>query len=130
MDPLVVYASAVVLFGHSEIAKGLLDALKRHNVTRSRLFWVGSDSWGDSLNGVYPNLVSNLVSVEPKTFPSEEFDSYFESLNVFNHTSNLWFAEYWQDVLNCALNSTNSNLMPCNVANPPRQVMSRTHMYP
>ena len=116
MDPLVVNASAVVLFGHYDIAVGLLDALKRHNVTR-RLFWVGSDSWGDSLDGIYPNLVSNLVSVVPKTFPSEEFDRYFESLNIYNHTSNPWFAEFWQSAFNCTLNSNNSNLTPCNVAN-------------
>ena len=116
MDPLVVNASAVVLFGHYKIAVGLLDALKRHNVTR-RLFWVGSDSWGDSLDGVYPTLVSNLVSVKPSTFPSEEFDHYFESLNISNHTSNPWFAEFWQSAFNCTLNSTNSNLTPCDVAN-------------
>ena len=117
MNPLVVNASAVVLFGHYATAVGLLDALKRHNVTR-RLFWVGSDSWGDSLGGIFPKLVSNLVSVVPKTFPSEEFDSYFESLNIYNHTSNPWFAEYWQAVFNCSLQTLSSkSLKPCNATN-------------
>ena len=117
VDPMVINASAVVLFGHSAIAEGLLDALTRRNITR-RLFWVGSDSWGDSLSGIYPKLLGNLVSVVPKTTVSAEFDDYFKSLHISNHTSSPWFAEYWQLRFNCSLqNQTGSGVVPCDIAN-------------
>ena len=118
VDPKVINASAVVLFGHSAIAEGLLDALARRNITR-RLFWVGSDSWGDSLSGIYPKLLSNLISLTPKANTSEKFNAYFQSLHISNHTSNPWFAEYWQLKFNCSLqNQTGSTFKPnCDVAN-------------
>ena len=117
VDPMVINASAVVLYGHSEVARGLLDALARQNITR-RLFWVGSDSWGDSLSGIYPKLLGNLISVAPKTKAIQEFDDYFQSLHISNHTSNPWFAEYWQHIFNCSLqNQTSSAFKPCDIAN-------------
>ena len=118
VEPMVINASAVVLFGHYDIAIGLLDALKRQNITR-RLFWVGSDSWGKELqDGIYPMLLGNQISVAPTTIPSVEFDRYFESLHVSNHTSNPWFAEYWQDTFHCSLsNVTNDPRKLCDLAN-------------
>ena len=117
VEPMVVNASAVVLFGHTSIAKGLLDALMRQNITR-RLFWVGSDSWGVGLDGIYPMLLGNQISVVPKTNPSVEFDRYFKSLHISNHTSNPWFAEYWQNTFNCSLsNVTGDPRKLCDTAN-------------
>ena len=117
VDPMVINASAVVLYGRSKVARGLLDALARQNITR-RLFWVGSDAWGDSLSGIYPRLLGNLISVAPKTKAIQEFDDYFQSLHISNHTSNPWFAEYWQHRFNCSLqNQAGSALKPCDIAN-------------
>ena len=116
-SPLVKNASAVVLFGHKEIANGMLDALQKRNLTR-RLVWLGSDSWGDALNGKYEKLINNLVSVTSRTSNTVEFDNYIKSLHISNHTSNPWFAEYWQSTFNCSLNSTSaSQTKPCDTAN-------------
>ena len=115
-SPLVKNVSAVVLFGHREIAEGMLDALASRNYTR-RLLWLGSDSWGDALSGKYPGMIKNLVSISSATSRAAEFENYFKSLHVSNYTSNPWFADYWQTVFNCSLNSANASRSACDAAN-------------
>jgi len=102
-------STVAVLFGHPEAAVGMMKAINRmqakgHNTFRD-LMWLGTDSWGDSLEEKYHHIPGGILSVIPRAAKYDTFDKYFESLRPQNH-SNCWFEELWLEQSNCNTSNT------------------------
>ena len=94
-------ATVVVLFGHPEAANGMMEAIKRNgDDTFRNLMWLGTDSWGDSLDEEYRHIPGGILSVIPRAANYDTFDNYFRSLQPENH-SNCWLKELWTKHSNC-----------------------------
>ena len=114
-------ATVVVLFGQLATAIGLLEAVERRRsmdpeFASKNFTWIGSDAWGDQLPAELHYLTHGMLSVLPRSKRSNDFDSYFKSLNPLNDSANPWFAEYWESVFNCSLGNR-PELDECNLAN-------------
>lgn len=118
-QPWMSNASVVLLFGHSEDAIGIFEAIERamdnsdfrlHNLT-----WIGSDSWGDNLPDKFRPMARGMLSTVPQSNLIEEFDTYFTRLRPSNNT-NPWFIEYWESQFGCNLDPS-PNLETCDVEN-------------
>ena len=103
-------STVVVLFADLNEAKKLLAAIQRKKMTDPEfalrnLTWIGSDGWSDGVPENLRDTAKGLISVIPQFRQSEEFDTYFQSLNPRNNTDNPWFGEYWEETFNCSLES-------------------------
>ena len=114
-------ATVIVLFGQLATAIGLLEAVERRKSVdpefgSKNFTWIGSDAWGDQLPAELHYLTHGMLSVLPRSKRSNDFDSYFKSLNPLDDSANPWFAEYWESVFNCSLGNR-PELNDCNIAN-------------
>jgi len=105
----VANASVVVLFSQFSTALNLLEAVKvspKRDQLRS-LTWIAGDSWATRIaDPSIGRLVRGMIGTTPSVYPVTEFNSYLESLHPNNYSANPWFAEYWEEVFNCSLNSS------------------------
>ena len=100
-------ASVAVLFGHDGQANGLFSAVGRKlqadpDSPLRGITWIGSDSWGTSLDLKFYALARGMFAIQPISAAFYEFIDYFIRLRP-NTTSNPWFDEYWETVFNCSL---------------------------
>jgi ABC-type branched-subunit amino acid transport system substrate-binding protein len=114
-------ATVAVLFGHETNAIGVLEALKAKvredpEYPLQNLTWIGSDSWGNSLDEEFLPLAQGMLSTVPKFQTIERFDEYFTSLDPINNTADPWFIEYWERVFSCNLGRS-PNFEDCTVDN-------------
>ena len=122
MAPFVINATVVVVLAELETVNGLLDAIERRkqmDTTFTKEFvWVGTDVWTDRLNIERKNTARNIIGVVSEEIDNDDFNAYFTSLHISNHTDNPWFGEFWEAHFNCSLNGTlNPSLTPCDTAN-------------
>ena len=119
--PYLINASVVVAFAQLETVNGLLDAVERRRAldpTFTKEFvWVGSDMWTDALNTKRLNSARNIIGLVSKEINNYDFNAYFTSLHISNHTDNPWFGEYWEYYFNCSLNGTNTSHARCDTSN-------------
>lgn len=104
-------STVVVLFADLSEATELLEAVHRKRMTdpefaSRNITWIGADGWSDRVPEDLLDTAKGLIGVLPRFNMSEEFDSYFQSLNPRNNTDNPWFDEYWEDTFNCSLESS------------------------
>ena len=114
-------ATVVVLFGQRDTAIGLLKAVRQKmetdpNFASKNFTWIGSDGWGDRVPAELYEIAQGSLSVIPRSFVSNEFDNYFQSLNPLNYSANPWFREYWESIFNCSLGNR-PGLKECDLAN-------------
>ena len=112
LQPYISNASVIVLFGQTETAQGLLDAMKRQGdaFASKQYIWVGTDGWAGYLDDEHQALAKYVISTSHKKLNSVGFERYFQSLRVEN-TSNPWFSEYW-DEFNCSNMASNGACTP------------------
>ena len=124
-------ATVVVLFGQLSTAKGILEAVRRKQKADPKfasrnLTWIGSDAWGDRVPEELYETAQGMLGVVPRSFLSNEFDNYFQSLRPLNST-NPWFDEYWESHFNCSLMPQSpEGLQECDIRN---QVISSDSNY-
>ena len=112
LQPYVNNATVIVLFGQTETAQGLLDAMqrKREAFAGKQFVWVGTDGWAGYLDDEHKSMAKYVVSTSHKKLDSFEFERHFRSLSVEN-ASNPWFREYW-DEFNCSSMPPNVTCTP------------------
>ena len=103
-------STVVVLFAQLSSANGLLAAVHRKQMSDPKfasrnLTWIGGDGWSDRVPEELLDTAKGLLGVIPRSYLSEEFENYFESLNPRNNTDNPWFREFWEHFFNCSLDS-------------------------
>ena len=124
-------ATVVVLFAQLATATGVLQAVRHKQATdpefaAKNFTWIGSDAWGDQIPAELYDIARGSLSVIPESLLSSEFDDYFQALHPLNYTANPWFREYWESVFNCSLESSNTEVPQCDLAN---QVISSQSGY-
>ena len=120
-SPYVANATAVVLFAQLETVQGVLDAVQRRRerdaaFAMKQFVWVGTDTWMATLDEERYAIAQNVLGVIPEAPKRTDFDNYFQSLHISNHTDDPWFAEYWETYFRCSLNGRNTALPRCDVA--------------
>ena len=102
LQPYISNASVIVLFGQTETAQGILEAMqrKREAFANKQFVWVGTDGWADYLDEEHKAMAKYVISTAHKTLNSSDFERHFRSLHVEN-SSNPWLREYW-DAFNCS----------------------------
>ena len=124
-------ATVVVMFAQLSTANGILEAVRRKKLVDSKfasrnLTWISGDGLGESVREDLYNTAQGILSIIPRSFLSEEFDRYFQSLRP-NNSTNPWFREYWESFFNCSLSSqSHRGLQECDVEN---QAISSTLGY-
>ena len=119
IEPVINNATVVLLFGQLATAEGLLGAVQRRKLidptfSNMSFTWIASDAWADSIPDDYYNVAAGLLGVSPVYHLSDEFDSYFTSLNPLTYYNNPWFREYWEDVFHCTFNNGSNSTTMCN----------------
>ena len=109
-------ASVAVLFSHREEANGMLSAVERRvsldpESPLVNLTWIGSDSWGLSLESRFYSRARGMLTVQPISNPIEDFVEYFTNLTP-NSTNNPWFSGYWESFFSCSLSNRGN---PCSL---------------
>ena len=109
VQKLVVKSNArvVIVFAGPAPAKGLLEAVKRANVTGT-FVWIFSDAIAtqmSQLSDLYPIFVG-AFTFKFYSQPIKEFDDYFKTLNPDNKMKNPWFLEYWEKTFGCRWSNT------------------------
>ncbi|KAF8781700.1 Metabotropic glutamate receptor like protein [Argiope bruennichi] len=95
-------AKGVIIFGSDQEVAGVMRAIRRNNCT-GLFSWIGSDGWSarSLVFDGHESQVEGTISVQPRAHPVEGFDTYFQSLTVYNNSRNPWFIEFWEHFFNC-----------------------------
>ncbi len=116
-------ATVVVLFGQLSTAIGILKAVRRKQEADPKfasrnLTWIGGDAWGDRVPEDLYETAQGMLGVIPRSYLSDEFDRYFQSLRPLSNSTNPWFDEYWETFFNCSLTPQSpKDSQECNVEN-------------
>ena len=116
-------ATVVVLFGQLSTAIGILKAVRHKQegdpkFASKNLTWIGGDAWGDRVPEDLYETAQGMLGVIPRSYLSDEFDRYFQSLRPLTNSTNPWFDEYWETFFNCSLTPQSpEGLQECDVAN-------------
>ena len=116
-------ATVVVLFGQLSTAIGILNATRRKHDSDPKfasrnLTWIGGDAWGDRVPEDLQETAQGMLGVIPRSYLSDEFDRYFQSLRPLTNSTNPWFDEFWETFFKCRLTSQSpEGLQECDVAN-------------
>lgn len=105
-------STVVVFFGQQREVRGLMDAIKRSEVSYDNITWIASDAWATNMPDEYHDMIQGLLGVVPRTHYVEKFVAYYESLTPSNDSGNPWFEEYWEREFNCSLGTRESPELP------------------
>ena len=86
-----------VIFGLADVAYAILLSVQKANLDR-HITWIGSDGWGDDLEGKEFGPLTNggwFVRGQGESVPI--FEEYFSHVDPNHDDISPWLAQYWQD---------------------------------
>ena len=92
--------NVIVVFALADVAFAITQAVHNANLQRN-LTWIGSDGWGDELEGKdFGPLTYGGLFVRPQSDSVPIFEDYFSQIDPDRDEITPWLASYWQEQKN------------------------------
>ena len=102
-------ANTVVVFADGDHIAELLRAVRRNPNALNRFIFIGSETWGTSLDVVSgsEDLAVRSVTMTLESTDIPDFDNYLGTKSPGNYPENPWFPEFYEEMVNCYLTVPN-----------------------